>query len=50
MYITADVLSELEYGDPRELQAMLGDCTDDELIAWMEIASYEIRNPRSQTL
>ena len=39
--LTAHELSLLEYGDPAELQAMLGDCSDDELIAWIEIAKGE---------
>ena len=44
-YITADVLSSLEYGDPEELRIMLGDCTEDELIAWIEVASNAKPNP-----
>jgi hypothetical protein len=44
-YITADILSSLEYGDPEELRCMLGECTEDELVAWIEVAQHEQTNP-----
>ena len=40
-YLVADELSLLGFGDPAELRNMLGDCTDDELIAWIEVSQNE---------
>ena len=38
-YLTADALSMEGYGDLQVLQAIMEQCTDEELCAWIDIAS-----------